>query len=448
LLGVYLASSLTIPDHFRVGCPDVGVKIAVVGGGSTYTPELIEGFLTRRDRLPVDELALLDIDSERLEVVGGLAGRILKKNEWPGELVLTKERDRALDGAHFVIVQLRVGGQAARLVDETLPLEFGCIGQETTGPGGFAKALRTVPVVLDIAEETARRGAKDAWVVDFTNPVGIVMQALLDEGHRAIGLCNSAMGFQRQIASLLDVEPDRVALEHVGLNHLTWERAARVDGVDRLPDLISREADSIGENIGIPPDLIRLLGAIPSYYLRYFYLTDEILREQMSGARRSRAEEVMAIEEGLLEMYRDPALNEKPKLLEKRGGAYYSEAAAQLIASLYDGAGDDQVVDIRNDGALPDLPADAVVEIPARIDREGAHPGHFDPLPPEMLGLVQQVKAYERLTVKAAIDGDRDAALKALLANPLVGRYSVATGLLEALLQANRKHLARFFPQG
>lgn len=426
----------------------MGVKIAVVGGGSTYTPELIEGFLTRRDRLPVDELVLLDIDSDRLETVGGLARRILTRNEWPGELVLTKDRDRALDGAHFIIVQLRVGGQAARLVDETLPLEFGCIGQETTGPGGFAKALRTVPVVLDIAEETARRGAKDAWVVDFTNPVGIVMQALLDEGHRAIGLCNSAMGFQRQIAGLLGVEPDRVALEHVGLNHLTWERAARVDGVDRLPDLISRQADSIGEHIGIPPDLIRLLGAIPSYYLRYFYLTDEILREQLSGAKRSRAEEVMAIEERLLEMYRDPALTEKPKLLEERGGAYYSEAAAQLIASLYDGTGDDQVVDIRNDGALPDLSADAVVEIPARIDRNGAHPGHFNPLPPEMLGLVQQVKAYERLTVKAAIDGDRNAALKALLANPLVGRYSVATGLLEALLQANRKHLARFFPQG
>jgi 6-phospho-beta-glucosidase len=426
----------------------VGVKIAVVGGGSTYTPELIEGFLTHRERLPVDELMLLDINSERLEIVGGLAQRILTRNEWPGELVLTSDRDRALEGANFVIVQLRVGGQAARLVDETLPLEFGCIGQETTGPGGFAKALRTVPVVLDIAEETARRSANDAWVVDFTNPVGIVMQALLDEGHRAIGLCNSAIGFQRQIAGLLDVAPDRVALEHVGLNHLTWERAARVDGVDRLPDLISREADAIGEHIGIPADLIRLLRAIPSYYLRYFYLTDEVLREQLSGARRSRAEEVMAIEERLLEMYRDPMLTEKPKLLEKRGGAFYSEAAAQLIASLHAGTGDDQVVDIRNEGAIPDLPADAVVEIPARIDREGAHPGRFSALPPEMLGLVQQVKAYERLTVKAAIEGDRDVALKALLANPLVGRYSVATGLLEALLQANRKHLARFFPQG
>ena len=426
----------------------MGVKIAVVGGGSTYTPELIEGFLTHRERLPVDELVLFDIDSERLDIVGALAKRILAKREWLGEIVLTGDRNRALDGAHFVIVQLRVGGQAARLVDETLPLEFGCIGQETTGPGGFAKALRTVPVVLDIAEETARRGAKDAWVVDFTNPVGIVMQALLDEGHRAIGLCNSAIGFQRQIAGLLEVEPDRVALEHVGLNHLTWERAARVDGVDRLPELIARDADTIGEHIGIPADLIRLLGAIPSYYLRYFYLTDEVLREQLSGAKRSRAEEVMAIEQKLLEMYRDPALVDKPKLLEKRGGAFYSEAAAQLIASLQAGTGDDQVVDVRNDGAIPDLPADAVVEIPARVDRDGAHPGRFNPLAPEMLGLVQQVKAYERLAVRAAIDGDRSAALKALLANPLVGRYSVATGLLDSLLQANRKHLPRFFPQG
>jgi 6-phospho-beta-glucosidase len=303
-------------------------------------------------------------------------------------------------------------------------------------------------VVLELAEETARRGAKDAWMIDFTNPVGIVMQALLDEGHRAIGLCNSAMGFQRQIARLLEVEPHRVALEHVGLNHLTWERAARVDGVDRLPELIDRSAEVIASEIGIPAAVIELLRAIPSYYLRYYYLTDEVLREQLSGTKRSRAVEVMEIERRLLEMYRDPALAEKPSLLEQRGGAYYSEAAAQLIASLQAGTGDDQVVDIRNDGALPDLPADAVVEIPARIDAGGAHPGRFDPLPAEMLGLVQQVKAYERLTVKAAIDGDRTAALKALLANPLVGRYRVATALLDTLLDANRVHLPRFFPNG
>ena len=423
----------------------MGVKIAVVGGGSTYTPELIEGFHVRRDRLPVDELVLQDIDDERLEVVGGLARRILEKHDWPGRLLTTKDLDSALDGASYVIVQLRVGGQAARLVDETLPLEFGCIGQETTGPGGFAKALRTVPVVLDIAERTERRGARGAWLVDFTNPVGIVMQALLDHGHRAVGLCNSAMGFQRRFAHMLDVAPERVRLDHVGLNHLTWERAVVVEGEDRLPQLIATSAAEIARDIGIPEGLIHLLGAVPSYYLRYYYSTDEVLREQVSGAKMSRAEEVMAIERGLLEMYKDPNLAEKPALLEKRGGAYYSEAAAQLIASLHDGAGDTQVVDIRNDGALPDLPDDAVVEIPARIDGDGARAERLEPMRPEMLGLVQQVKAYERLAVQAAVDGDRDAALKALLANPLVARYNVARPLLDALLDANRQHLPRFF---
>jgi 6-phospho-beta-glucosidase len=370
---------------------------------------------------------------------------MLKKHEWPGKLVLTTDRATALDGASFVIVQLRVGGQAARLVDETLPLEFGCIGQETTGPGGFAKALRTVPVVLDIAEETERRGAKGAWLVDFTNPVGIVMQALLDHGHRAIGLCNSAMGFQRRFARLLEVEPDHVQLDHAGLNHLTWERAVTVNGEDRLPELIESHGETIAEEIGMPAALIRLLRAVPSYYLRYFYMTDEVLREQITGRKRSRAEEVMQIEAGLIEMYRDPTLTEKPALLEKRGGAYYSEAAAQLIASLQAGTDDVQVVDIRNDGALPGLPDDAVVEIPARVGCDGASADELNALEPEMLGLVQQVKAYERLTVKAAVDGDRAAALKALLANPLVGRYNVARPLLDALLEANRAHLPRFF---
>ena len=426
----------------------MGVKIAVVGGGSTYTPELIEGFHLRRDRLPVDELVLHDIDDQRLEVVGGLAKRILDRHEWPGRLVVTKDRDEALEGAAFVIVQLRVGGQAARLIDETLPLEFGCIGQETTGPGGFAKALRTVPIVLEIAEETARRGAPGAWLIDFTNPVGIVMQALLDAGHRAIGLCNSAMGFQRKFARLLDVAPERVLLDHVGLNHLTWARRVDVDGVDRLPELIEHHAGEIANEIGLPADLIRLLKAVPSYYLRYYYATDEVLREQLSGSKRSRAVEVMEIEAGLIEMYRDPNLTEKPALLERRGGAYYSEAAAQLIASLHAGTADEQVVDIRNDGALPELPDDAVVEIPARIASEGAKAERRDPLQPEILGLVQQVKAYERLAVRAAIDGDRATALKALLANPLVARYNVAKPLLVALLEANRKHLPRFYPRG
>ena len=424
----------------------MGVKVAVVGGGSTYTPELVEGFVSHTDRLPVDELVLLDIDAERLDVVGSFARRILDHRGFAGTLTLTDNRSQAIEGAAYVIVQLRVGGQAARLTDETIPIEFGCIGQETTGPGGFAKALRTVPIVLDIAEETAGRGAKDAWVVDFTNPVGIVTQALLDQGHRAIGLCNVAIGFQRRFAAHFGVQPERVQLGHVGLNHLSWERSVRVDGIDRLPELLATEIESIEDEVDMPGDLIRLLGAIPSYYLRYYYFTDDVLRELREPGHRTRAEEVKAIERQLLDMYRDPALVEKPKLLEERGGAFYSEAAAQLVASLHAGTGDVQVVDVRNDGALPGLPDDAVVEIPARIDRDGAHPLPLDPMAQEFLGLVEQAKAYERLAVEAATTGSRTVALRALLANPLVAQWDRATGLLDMLLDANRRYLPRFFP--
>ncbi len=421
----------------------MGLKIAVIGGGSTYTPELVEGFARRREHLPVDELVLLDPNRERLEPVAGLAGRMLDRAGWKGRLVATDNLDLALEGADFVVVQLRVGGQAARHVDETLPHRFGVLGQETTGPGGLAKALRTVPVVLDIAEEAARRAAPDAWIVNFTNPVGIVTQALLDSGARALGLCNVAIGLQRRLAAHFDVAPDRVALEHVGLNHLTWERAVMVDGEDRLPRLLDEDADWLAEEMELPAELLRLQRMIPSYYLRYYYCRDEVLEEQLHG--RSRAEEVMDIERDLLEMYRDPSLDRKPDLLEKRGGAFYSEAAANLIASLHSGAGDTQVVNLRNDGAIPDLPDDAVVEIPALIDRHGAHAFDLAPLEPDIRGLAQAVRAYEDLAVAAAIHGDRDLAIKALLAHPLVGRFAVARPMVDALLEANRRHLPRFF---
>ncbi len=423
----------------------MGVKVSVVGGGSTYTPELVEGLATRADRLPVDELVLLDPDPLRLEVVGALAGRMLDRVGWGGRLVLTDRREEALDGADFVIVQLRIGGQAARLSDETIPGRFGAIGQETTGAGGFAKALRTVPVVLELAEETARRGAPGAWFVDFTNPTGLVTQALLDRGHRAVGLCNVAISLQRRLAARFEVEPDRVALDHVGLNHLTWERAVTVDGVDRM-DAILEDPSSYPGADEFPPELVRALRAIPSPYLHYYYFPSEVLEHQRT--HRSRAEEVMEIEAGLLELYRDPTLDEKPKLLEERGGAFYSEAAAALVASLHAGTGDVQVVNVRNGGAIPGLPDDDVVEVPARVDREGAHPVATSPLAQEMLGIVQHAKAYERLTIDAAMTGDRTIARTALLANPLVGDYSVAAPLLDALLEANRSFLPRFFTDG
>ena len=422
----------------------MGLKVVVIGGGSTYTPELIEGFTRRADRLPIDELVLHDIDAERLGVVGGLAGRMLRRAGWGGRLILTGDRDAAIDGADFVLIQLRVGGQAARLVDETLPLRFGTIGQETTGAGGFAKALRTIPVVLELAELTRRRAASNAWIVDFTNPVGMVTQALLDDGHRALGLCNVAITLQRHMAERLGVSPEQVELQQAGLNHLSWVRALEVDGEDRLAALLADQAESIAEEMDLPVDAFRRLGAIPSYYLRYYYAFNEVLRRQRAG--HIRAEEVMAIEGQLLELYRDPTLDTKPALLEDRGGAFYSEAAAQLLASLHDGRGDTQVVDVRNDGSVGELPSDAVVEVAARIDRGGAHPLSQAPLPDEMRDLVLTVKAYERLTIKAARTGNRADALAALAANPLVGPYTDPEPLLDAILDANRRHLPAFFP--
>ncbi len=415
------------------------LKVCVIGGGSTYTPELVDGFANRWPQLPVEELVLFDIDRDRLDIVGGLAGRILAERGWPGRLVQTTDREAALNDAHFVVCQLRVGGQQARYVDETLPHEFGCIGQETTGAGGFAKALRTVPVVLDLARELERIGAPDAWFVNFTNPVGIVTQALLDAGHRAIGLCNVAIGLQRRIAASLDVGPERVELDHVGLNHLTWERAVRVDGVDRLDELLDVGGQHWADHLELPLALMRTLHNLPSYYLRYYYQPDEVLAEQLAGP--SRAEQVMEIERELLAMYADPALRRQPELLSERGGAFYSEAAAQLIASLHAGTGDVQVVDIRNAGTLAGLADDDVVEVPARITRAGASPLSQAVLAPEIAGLVAQVKSYERLAARAAVTHDRRVALEALLANPLVPSWGVAERMLPRLLDANRDYL-------
>ena len=425
----------------------MGIKVAVIGGGSTYTPELVEGLAARHGRLPIDELVLHDIDPDRRAIVGGLAQRMLRRLGWPGRLTLTGDADAAIDGASFVLIQLRIGGQAARLTDETLPLRFGTIGQETTGAGGLAKALRTVPVVLDLADLARRRALPSAWIIDFTNPVGIVTQALVDAGHRAIGLCNVAITLQRHLASELGVDPDTLALEHVGLNHLSWVTAARTDGKDRLPEVLDGGASTIADDLRMPVSLLRRLGALPSYYLRYYYAFDDVLAEQRAGHHR--AEEVMELERRLLDMYADPALDTKPALLNDRGGAFYSEAAAQLLASLHDGRGDVQVVDVRNGNAVPELAEDDVVEVPSRIDREGAHPLTQRPMNPEMLELVRAVKAFERLAITAALSGDPADVQRALEAHPLVGpRIGDVRPLLDALLDANRGYLPRFASAG
>jgi 6-phospho-beta-glucosidase len=410
------------------------MKLAVIGAGSTYTPELVSGLVREHERLGVRELRLHDIFLQRREVVGGLARRILDRQGYSGSLELTGELDRALDGAEAVLIQIRVGGQAARLQDETIPAACGCIGQETTGAGGLAKALRTVPVVLEIAQRARELAADDAWIIDFTNPVGIVTRALLDAGHRAVGLCNVAITAQRQIAAHLEVSPERVLVDQVGLNHLTWIRAVWLDGRDVLDDVLASFGDVIAEGLGLPRELLDELGAIPSYYLRYFYAEREVVEEQRTT--QPRAQTVAEIERALLDLYRDPELAEKPALLEQRGGAFYSEAATQLLASLTADTGDVQVVDIRNAGTLAGLADDDVVEVPARIGRDGPVPLPQRPLAPELLGLVQHVAAYERLAGEAAITRDPETARRALLANPLVREYQLAADLLGRLLAA------------
>src|SRR5919198_1105314 len=383
------------------------MKLAVVGGGSTYTPELVAGLARERERLDLRELVLQDIDPERRKVVGGLADRMLRAAGYDGKLDVTDDLDAAVEGASFVLIQLRVGGQEARLSDETVPLACGCIGQETTGAGGLGKALRTVPVVLRIADRVRELAAPDAWIVDFTNPVGIVVRALLD---------------------------------HAGLNHLTWVRAVRVDGNDVLPELLAEHVDELA--VDFPAELLQRLGAIPSYYLHYFYLHDRELERQRTATPR--AAQVQEIERELLELYRDPNLTTKPKLLEQRGGAYYSDAATNLVASLATGDGDVQVVDVRNNGTLAGLADDDAVEVPARIEATGPKPLPQPPLAPEMLGLVQHVAAYERLAAQAAVTGDRDLVYKALLTHPLIGQHPQALQLTESLLAAGREHLPQF----
>jgi 6-phospho-beta-glucosidase len=419
------------------------MKLTVVGAGSTYTPELVSGLSRDRDVLDVRELALHDVDPERLEIVGGMARRMLERQGFAGSLLATTDLDRAVEGADFVLVQIRVGGQAARLTDETIPLACGCIGQETTGAGGFAKALRTVPVVLEIAERAREHAAPGAWIVDFTNPVGIVTRALVDAGHRAVGLCNVAIGFQRSFARLLGVEPERIVVDQVGLNHLTWVREARLDGHDVLPGLIAEHGDELAAQAGgLPRRLLEELGVVPSYYLRYFYAHRDVLEEQRTGVPR--AEAVAEIERELLELYRDPAVDRKPAQLERRGGAFYSEAAIGLVRSLVAGTEEVHAVDVRNGETLAGLAADDVVEVPARIGPDGPVPLPQEPLAPELLGLVQHVAAYERLAAEAAVGGDTLVAKKALLAHPLVGEFELAEDLLRRLLDANADYLARF----
>jgi 6-phospho-beta-glucosidase len=414
------------------------VKLAVIGGGSTYTPELADGL--GRLAPGVTEVVLIDPDESRLAAVGPVSARIMRAHGHQAAVRWTTDATEGVDGASAVLIQLRVGGQAARNRDETWPLEFCCVGQETTGAGGLAKALRTVPLVLEIAELARRRAAPGAWIIDFTNPVGIVTRALLDAGHRAVGLCNVAIGFQRYFAALLGVPPGAVSLDHVGLNHLTWERAVLVDGTDRLPELIAGHREEIADRVEAPPAVLDNYGFIPSYYLRYYYFHDAVAAEQEKAG--TRAAEVAAIETELLRMYADPALDKKPELLTRRGGAFYSEAAVALLSSLLAGTGDVQVVNVRNDGTFGFLADDAVIEVPATVGAGGPVPVAGAPLPPLLRGLVAHMSAYEELALDAALRGGRSRVAAALLAHPLIGQYPLAEDMADRMIAENARFLS------
>lgn len=417
------------------------MKLAIVGGGSTYTPELVDGFARYRDVLPLEEVVLVDPDPRRLELVGGVGRRMLARAGHPAVLTTTSDLAAGVTDADAVLLQLRVGGQDARHADETWPHEVHCIGQETTGPGGFAKALRTVPVALGIADVVRERARPGAWLVDFTNPVGIVTRALLQAGHRAVGLCNVAIGFQRRLAAALGVPADDVQLGHVGLNHLSWERSAVVAGVDRLPGLLAERLQELADDVELPAALLAELASVPSYYLRYYYAHDAVLAEQLASP--TRAEAVRAIERELLALYADPAVDTKPEALERRGGAFYSEAAVELLVAMQSPvAGRPRVVDLRNDGVLPFLPDDHVIEVPATFTggRFVAEP--VAPLPEAARGLVAAVAGYERLALDAAVHGGRGRVLAAMRAHPLVLQHDRAEKLTDLLLAEN----ARFLP--
>jgi len=414
------------------------MKLTIVGGGSTYTPELVDGF-TRTD-LPITELCLVDPDPARLGPVSAMARRMLARAGHPATVVATSDLITGVTDADAVLLQLRVGGQDTRRKDETWPHEVGCIGQETTGPGGFAKALRTVPVVLEIADAVRTHAKPDAWIVDFTNPVGIVTRALLQAGHRAVGLCNVAIGFQRRFAGMLGVAPDDVALGHVGLNHLTWERSVSVGGQDRLPGMLGGRLEELADEVESAPAVLAQLGMIPSYYLRYYYAHDEVLAEQLREP--TRAEAVKAIEDELLALYADPTVDTKPEALERRGGAFYSEAAVELLAAMRGADGPPRVVNLRNDGTLPFLPDDHVIEVPARFTGDAFVAEPVAALPDDIRGLVAAVAGYERLALDAAVHGGRDRVLRAMRAHPLVLQHDRAEKLTDLLLAEN----ARFLP--
>ncbi|MDF1509411.1 6-phospho-beta-glucosidase [Robertmurraya sp. DFI.2.37] len=433
-----------------------GLKIATIGGGSSYTPELIEGLIKRYEELPVSEIWLVDVEEgkEKLEIVGNLAKRMVKKADLPIEVYLTLDRQKAMKDADFVTTQFRVGLLDARAKDERIPLKYGILGQETNGPGGLFKGLRTIPVILDICKDMEEL-CPDAWLINFTNPAGMITEAVLRYSNikKVVGLCNVPIGMEMAIAKLLEVDHSRIRIDFAGLNHMVYGLEVYLDGKSVKGEVIKMitelDDSSFVKNIqGIAwePEFLKALNAIPCPYHNYYYKSQEMFEKTKKDAetKGTRAEVVKALEQDLFELYKDPELNIKPPQLEKRGGAYYSDAAIRLISSIYNDKRDIQPVNTINNGAIASIPNDSAVEISAVITKEGPKPIAMGDLPISVRGLVQQIKSFERIAAEAAVTGDYHLAVLALTINPLVASDTLAKAIVDEMLEAHKEYLPQF----
>lgn len=429
------------------------LKVTVIGGGSTYTPELLNGFLERQNDFPLDELWLMDIDQKRLEIVGGFAKRLAAAKNARFKILLSNDRKESIKNASYVITQFRVGQMAARREDEYLGRRHGLIGQETTGVGGMAKALRTIPVAIDIAKDMQKL-APNALLVNFANPSGLVTEALFRyvPAISAVGVCNASLSTKMEILQVLNekmgthFKSEEAHIKTLGLNHLTWYYGFEINGRDYWPQIIQTiiDKEKSEDDPYFDPETLSILQMLPNSYLRYYYYTDEMLKKQEKWPP-SRAEEVIEIENDLLKQYQDEDLQELPEDLMKRGGAYYSTVAAQLLKAHYNNLNETQVLNVRNNGAVPAWDNDWVLEMPCQVNANGIVPIPASPLPPVCETLIARVKAYEILTAQAAVKGDRVAAYQALLTHPLGPPADKISAVLEDMLETNREYLPNFF---
>ncbi len=410
------------------------MKLTIIGAGSSYTPELIDGLIQHYDVLPFDDVVLMDVQADRLAVLAGLTERMIARSGLSVTVTRTTDRAAALQGADFVNCLIRVGGMDARIQDEHIPLRHGVIGQETTGPGGMMKALRTIPVMLSLAEDIATH-SPDAWLINYTNPSGIIAEALGKYGGiRFVGLCSGPEAWIAEILRRMEVDADRASVDWLGLNHLGFAVRVTVDGRDATAEAI----EAVADDWAVEGDCIRALSVIPASYLQYYFHHRKLVAAYNEPAHRTRGEVVREIESKLLSQYADPHLDQKPPLLQKRGGGGYADVAFAAMEAIAHNIGDRQIIQVLNHGALDGLPEDASVEVPCIVDQTGPRPIRMGAIPASIRGLVQAVKAYESLTVEAAVTQSRQLALQALLAHPLTPDWQTAVALLDDLLAANR----------